>query len=150
MTFYVKVSSQNLSLPLQSALFLEALVFGYNDRALPPRMPMPSIQTSRGSVEISAQNLTAVLGATFVAYVWTLHFGFVYDDLGQIVGNPLIQSWRFLPDYFRGNVWMQQSAVGNYFRPLFLTWLLLNHTFFALHPMFWHMTNVAAHLGATA
>lgn len=92
----------------------------------------------------------AVLAATALAYLWTLHFGFVYDDLGQIVANPLIQSWRFVPQYFHGNVWMQQSALGNYFRPLFLLWLLVNNTIFGLHPPFWHLTTVLAHLGATA
>ena len=96
------------------------------------------------------RSLFLVLLATFVAYLWTLQFGFVYDDLGQIVSNPLVQSWQHLPMFFRGNVWMQQSALGNYYRPLFLTWLLLNHTLFALHPMFWHLTNILAHMGATA
>jgi tetratricopeptide (TPR) repeat protein len=52
--------------------------------------------------------------------------------------------------YFRGNVWMQQSSLGNYYRPVFLTWLLINHMLFDLHPMFWHLTNILAHVGATA
>jgi tetratricopeptide (TPR) repeat protein len=88
--------------------------------------------------------------ATAAAYLWTLQFDFVYDDLGQIVSNPLVQSWRYLPMYFRGNVWMQQSALGNYYRPIFLTWLLINQTLFGLHPMLWHMTSIVLHLAATA
>lgn len=99
---------------------------------------------------VSKPLLGAVLAATAIAYLWTLHFGFVYDDLGQIVANPLILSWQYLPQYFHGNVWMQQSALGNYFRPLFLIWLLLNHTLFGPHPTFWHLTTVGVHLGATA
>lgn len=101
-------------------------------------------------LHVSKPMLAAVLAATTLAYLWTLHFGFVYDDLGQIVANPLIQSWHFLPQYFHGNVWMQQSPLGNYFRPLFLLWLLINHTLFGPHPAFWHVTTVGAHLGATA
>ncbi len=93
--------------------------------------------------------LAFVLTATFVAYAVTLRFNFVYDDLGQIVANPLVQSWDNVSVYFRGNVWMQQSAVGNYYRPIFLLWLLVNYTLFGLHPFFWHMTNVMAHLVAT-
>jgi tetratricopeptide (TPR) repeat protein len=94
--------------------------------------------------------LIAVLAATAIVYAVTLQFGFVYDDLGQIVTNPAVQSWRYFPDYFRANVWMQQTPVGNYYRPVFLTWLLLNHTLFGLHPAWWHLTTVLAHLGATA
>ena len=110
---------------------------------------MTLTEPDRASVRISSRPLAAVLLATAVAYLWTLRFGFVYDDLGQIVSNPLVQSWRNLPMYFRGNVWMQQSSLGNYYRPVFLTWLLINHTLFGLHPMFWHLTNILAHLGAT-
>lgn len=94
--------------------------------------------------------LAAVLAVTAAAYLWTLQFAFVYDDLGQIVANPFIQSWSYFPQYFRGNVWMQQSPIGNYYRPIFLTWLLINHTLFGAHAAFWHLTTVLAHLGATA
>jgi len=111
---------------------------------------MTLTQPNGASVRICNRLLAAVLLATAAAYLWTLQFGFVYDDLGQIVSNPLVQSWRYLPMYFRGNVWMQQSPLGNYYRPVFLAWLLLNHTIFGLHPMFWHLTNILAHLGATA
>ena len=110
---------------------------------------MTSTQPEGASVRIDKRLLAAILLATGAAYLWTLQFGFVYDDLGQIVSNPLVQSWRYFPMYFRGNVWMQQSALGNYYRPLFLTWLLINHTVFGLHATFWHVTNLLAHMGAT-
>ncbi len=93
--------------------------------------------------------LALVLLATFLVYAGTLQFDFVYDDLGQIVANPAVQSWKFFPLYFRANVWMQQFAIGNYYRPLFLTWFLINHTLFGLHPAFWHFTTVVLHLGVT-
>jgi tetratricopeptide (TPR) repeat protein len=94
--------------------------------------------------------LGTVLAATFLVYAGTLQFEFVYDDLGQIVANPAVQSWKYFPLYFRANVWMQQLPVGNYYRPLFLAWLLLNHSLFGLHPALWHLTTLLAHLGATA
>lgn len=111
---------------------------------------MTSTQFSGPGVTLCKRRLGIVLAATTAAYLWTLHFGFVYDDLGQIVANPLVQSWRFLPMYFRGNVWMQQSQVGNYYRPFFLTWFLGNHTLFGMHAAFWHLTTVATHVTATA
>ncbi len=124
---------------------------GYNARErFPPGRHMTATQPHGASVTISTRLLALVLLATAAAYLWTLQFGFVYDDLGQIVSNPLIQSWRYLPNYFRGNVWMQQSPVGNYYRPLFLIWLLVNHSLFGLHPFFWHLTSILAHLGVTS
>jgi protein O-mannosyl-transferase len=93
--------------------------------------------------------LACVLAATFLTYAATLQFDFVYDDLGQIVSNPAVQSWKFFPLYFRANVWMQQMAIGNYYRPLFLTWFLINHTLFGLHPAFWHLTTVLLHVAVT-
>ena len=110
---------------------------------------MNSSEPQGASVTLSTRLLAAVLMASAAAYLWTLQFGFVYDDLGQIVSNPMVQSWRYFPMYFRGNVWMQQSQLGNYYRPVFLTWLLINHTLFGMHPAFWHLTNLLAHLGAT-
>lgn len=110
---------------------------------------MTSTQPSGAGVTLCKRRLGIVLAVTTAAYLWTLQFGFVYDDLGQIVSNPLLQSWRNLPMFFRGNVWMQQSQLGNYYRPFFLTWFLGNHLLFGLHPAFWHLTTVAAHLAAT-
>jgi len=94
--------------------------------------------------------LGVVLAATLLVYLGTLQFEFVYDDLGQIVSNPVVQNWKYVPLMFRGNVWMQQLAIGNYYRPLFLLWLLVNHTLFGLHPAWWHLTTVLAHVAATA
>ena len=113
-------------------------------------MPSNSTDPTRAGGRICMPLLSAVLAATALAYAWTLHFHFVYDDLGQIVANPFVQSWQYLPQFFHGNVWMQQSPIGNYYRPLFLTWLLVNHTLFGLHPAFWHLTTILAHLAATA
>jgi hypothetical protein len=94
--------------------------------------------------------LGAVLAATFLVFVGTLQFEFVYDDLGQIVANPAVQSWKYFPLFFRANVWMQQLSVGNYYRPVFLAWLLINHTLFGLHPALWHLTTLLAHVGVAA
>ena len=90
-----------------------------------------------------------ILTATLVVYLGTLQFEFVYDDLGQIVTNPLVHSWSYLPVYFRANVWAQSFVVGNYYRPIFMVWLLLNYTVFGLQPFFWHLTTVGLHVTAT-
>lgn len=92
-----------------------------------------------------------LLAITFGVYAGTLTYQFVYDDLGVIVNNPLVQSWRFVPRYFTEHVWgyMYPNVPGNYYRPVFLLWLLLNHTVFGIDPSGWHLTAVLAHMVST-
>jgi Flp pilus assembly protein TadD len=95
--------------------------------------------------------LAAALTATFIAYAATLGFGFVSDDRFQVVGNPFIASWRFVPQYFSSHVWSYRypHLLSNYYRPLFLLWLRLNEMLFGAHAWGWHLTSVAAHLAVT-
>src|SRR5277367_5121336 len=74
--------------------------------------------------------LTVLL--TLVAYIATFRFEFVYDDLVQLVNNPLLHSWRYLPQYFTTNNWsyLHPNSLGNYYRPLMLVWKLLNYKAF--------------------
>ncbi len=90
-------------------------------------------------------------GITALAYVATLSFGFVYDDVPQILKNPAIQTWRFVPQYFTSHVWaaIYPNTTGNYYRPLFLLWLRLNYALFGTKALGWHLTSVACHVLAT-
>ncbi|HEY9231589.1 MAG TPA: hypothetical protein VIS78_05565, partial [Blastocatellia bacterium] len=93
----------------------------------------------------------AVIGITFLAYCGALGYEFVYDDRGQIVDNPFILSWGYLPRYFTDHVWghVDPTMLGNYYRPMFLLWLLLNRTLFGLNSSWWHLTTILAHVGVT-
>lgn len=90
----------------------------------------------------------SVLVITALLYAATLRFGFVYDDEGQIVQNVLVHFWRYVPQYFRGDVWsyLFPSAVANYYRPLNLVWFRVNDALFGLHPAGWHASAVGLHL----
>lgn len=89
-----------------------------------------------------------VLAVGFAIYAPSLQYQFVYDDVTQIVGNSRVQSWEHLPGYFTSHAWAHLYGQANYYRPLFLLWLLLNHTLFGLNPLGWHLTTVMAHLAA--
>jgi len=95
--------------------------------------------------------IIGALALTFMAYAGTLGYEFVYDDNSQIVQNPNITSWRFAPLYFTDHVWSHQNVrmMGNYYRPTFLLWLLINNTLFGLNAAFWHLTTIVAHVAAT-
>jgi protein O-mannosyl-transferase len=92
-----------------------------------------------------------VLALTFAAYVGALGYQFVYDDNEQIVENHYLGSWHYAPRYFTEHVWAHQNpnAAGNYYRPIFLLWLLINRSLFGLNPSWWHLTTIAAHVAVT-
>src|SRR5665213_1714677 len=95
--------------------------------------------------------LCVVLLVTAVTYLGTLRFGFVYDDDPQIVHNPFIRAWHYVPQYFVSSVWKQlfPFVPGNYYRPLFLVWLRANYSIFGVREIGWHLTTVLLHVLVT-
>ncbi len=95
--------------------------------------------------------LLAPLLATMLVYLPVLWYEFVSDDRYQIVGNPHITSWYFLPRFFTGHVWshVEPSIPVNHYRPVFLVWLRVNHMLFGFAPWGWHLTLVGIHLMVT-
>jgi protein O-mannosyl-transferase len=131
------------------------------DRDTRPRAEGSQVQTEIDGKEPGSVNhwrfehwhiLLGVLAATFIAYARTLSFEFVYDDFSQLVNNPAIHSWHYLPEYFTKNVWAEvyPGVQGNYYRPVFLIWCRINSALFANQAGLWHLTTVLAHLLATA
>ncbi len=95
--------------------------------------------------------LWLALALTLLTFIGTLRFDFVYDDLSQIVSNPHVQSWRYVPAYFTEQVWghLHPGQAGDYYRPIFLLWLLWDHTLFGMWPGGWHATTLLLHLLTT-
>ena len=94
---------------------------------------------------------TLACALAFLVYVPALGFQFVYDDKPQIIQNPGIHAWRYLPHYFTSHAWAElyPHVNGNYYRPLFLLWFRLNHAVFGLDPKGWHLTTILCHVAAT-
>jgi tetratricopeptide (TPR) repeat protein len=89
---------------------------------------------------------------TGLAYLAALRFDFVYDDVVQIVHNPILHSWRYLPRYFveHNSASLLPDSLGNFYRPLVLSWKLINYELFGPNPFYWHLTNLALHTSVTA
>src|SRR5213592_569061 len=85
---------------------------------------------------------SVILAVTFLAYMGTLRYDFVYDDVHVIVENGSVHSWRFFPRYFTEHLWFFEPGMTNYYRPIFLVWLVVNHTFFGLNPIGYHLTTL--------
>src|SRR3954469_13372578 len=88
------------------------------DKSVPPPAPVPHLLLL----------MALIVGLTVLAYFPTFGFSFVYDDVSQIQLNPSLTSWSYLPGFFTGHMWkfLLPDWPGNYYRPVFLTWLLAN------------------------
>lgn len=92
-----------------------------------------------------------ILLVAALTFLGTVRFDFTYDDYPQIVFNPFIKAWSYVPQYFVSSVWKQMApfAPGNYYRPLFLLLLRVNYSIFGDHPFGWHLVSLALHLVVT-
>ena len=99
----------------------------------------------------SWKEIAAVLALTFAVYIPTLRYNFVADDRGQILDNPAVHSWRFVPTYFTSHVWagIVPEGAANYYRPVFLLWLRINDALFGNHAWGWHFTTILVHVFTT-
>ena len=95
--------------------------------------------------------LSVIVLVTFLAYSNTLWFQFVYDDRGQILANVQVHAWHYVPHYFFERVWSfaYPGIQGNYYRPIFLLFLLLNYKMFGPYAAGWHLVSIAVHAGVT-
>lgn len=88
----------------------------------------------------------------FLVYANSLGGSFVYDDNRQIGRNPLIQNLSLAGAALTSDVWAFKGdgkyTASNYWRPTFVSWMILNYRVFGLNPFGWHVTNILLHLGA--
>src|SRR5271157_4751999 len=88
--------------------------------------PAPAAELATSRTENTSLVLLFLLSVG--CYINTLLNAFVYDDELQILQNPYIKSWHYLPAIFRTTVWSFIGSAGdtNYYRPLMtLTYLFL-------------------------
>lgn len=86
----------------------------------------------------------ALFICAMACYANTLTNSFVYDDDQQILQNPYIKSWHYLPEILTTTVWsfVGNAGTSNYYRPLMtLTYLVLWH-FFGNLPFGYHLFNI--------
>jgi protein O-mannosyl-transferase len=121
--------------------------------SLAKKMTQLFIETEQTKPPSSAGLTTPKIESTSIALLFLLSVGcylntlmnaFVYDDELQILQNPYIKSWHYLPAILRTTVWSFIGSVGdtNYYRPLMtLTYLGLWKTF-GDSPVGYHLFNI--------
>jgi protein O-mannosyl-transferase len=92
--------------------------------------------------------IVALLVLTCVCFANTLTNGFVYDDDQQILQNPYVKSWKFIPQIFTTTVWsfVGQAGATNYYRPLMTLTYLGLWSLFGDAPSGFHIFNLAMQL----
>ncbi|HEV7645737.1 MAG TPA: tetratricopeptide repeat protein [Pyrinomonadaceae bacterium] len=92
-----------------------------------------------------------IVAVCLLAFANSLGGEFVYDDLRQIVRNPLIQDDSLIWKALTSDVWAFKAygtaAASNYWRPTFTLWHILNFRLFGANPYGWHIMNLLLHTG---
>ena len=94
----------------------------------------------------------AILAAVvFAVYANTLLNGFVYDDNIQLVANPWITDFKYLPDVLSTHSFGFKDGkdLGTTYRPLAIIVFMTEYSLFGLKPAGWHLVNVLLHLANT-
>jgi Flp pilus assembly protein TadD len=126
-----------------------------------PVAASPSPQDSNGQLSVSPHGktpstkllLSLLILVTALPYLPALGFGFVYDDVAEVVTAVTAQSTESPAKFYFTSVWdFRHSAVmmnSRYYRPVFRTMQRIDATFFGYNAMGWHLTTLGAHLAAT-
>jgi len=96
----------------------------------------------RRSLRWSDTTLVAILLLVVcVCYGNVLLNSFVYDDGQQILRNPYVKSWKFVPQIFGTTVWsfVGQAGTTNYYRPLMTFSYLVLWKIFGPMPFGFHL-----------
>ena len=91
--------------------------------------------------------LLLVIVATLLVY-WPAQFnGFVWDDTALVLRDPLIRSWRLIPEGFRHFLFIDATA-SDFYRPIQRLSFTLDYAIWEFFPKGYHLTNVYLHIGA--
>ena len=90
--------------------------------------------------------------ASALPYLPTLGYGFVYDDILQIVQNHDLVSLRNIPEFF--TQFISKAGIHNsrqpvFYRPLFFSQLCLTRVLFGPGPFGFHLVSLLLHIGNT-
>jgi Tfp pilus assembly protein PilF len=89
-----------------------------------------------------------LLLVTLVCYANILANSFVYDDSQQILQNPYVKNWHFIPQIFGTTVWsfVGQAGTTNYYRPLMTFTFLVLWKIFGPIPFGFHLFSLLVQL----
>lgn len=88
--------------------------------------------------------LVLIVGAL---YAPSLRNDFVWDDTALVLRDPLIRSWRLIPEAFQHFLFIDATA-SDFYRPVQRLTYLIDYAAFVFRPAGYHLTSILCHLGA--
>lgn len=103
----------------------------------------------RETGEFDAFLIAALILCAALPYLNTLLNGFVYDDNRQVLDNPYLKNFHFLPQMFGTTVWsfVGTQGVSNYYRPMMTFGYAVCYHLFGPLAYGFHLVNVLLHAG---
>lgn len=83
------------------------------------------------------------------AYAPTLRNGFVWDDSALVLRDPLIRSWRLIPEGFRHFLFTDATA-SDFYRPIQRLTYTVDYALNGLAAPGYHLSNLILHIGAAS
>jgi hypothetical protein len=91
--------------------------------------------------------LFLILCAVVGTYAPAVRDGFVWDDTALILRDPLIRSWRLIPEGFNHFLFTDATA-SDFYRPIQRVAYTLEYAAFAFNPGAYHFTSLLFHATA--
>ena len=92
--------------------------------------------------------VVVIIAAVFLVYWPALRNGFVWDDTALCFRDPLIRSWRLIPEGFRHFLFLDATA-SDFYRPLQRLTFTADYQLYSFaQPWGWHLTSIAIHAAA--
>ena len=89
----------------------------------------------------------AILVAVLASYAPAIRNGFVWDDTALVLRDPLIRSWRLIPEGFNHFLFVDATA-SDFYRPVQRLTYTLEYAAFSFAPAAYHITNILLHAAA--
>jgi protein O-mannosyl-transferase len=80
----------------------------------------------------------------FISYAPAVRNGFVWDDTALILRDPLIRSWRLIPEGFNHFLFVDATA-SDFYRPIQRLSYTIDYAAFVFRPAPYHLTSVLWH-----
>ena len=88
-----------------------------------------------------------ILAAVLACYALALHDGFVWDDTALILRDPLLRSWRLIPEGFNHFLFVDATA-SSFYRPLQRLTYTIDYAAFGFRPGPYHLVSILWHAAA--
>src|SRR5438132_8190032 len=85
-----------------------------------------------------------LIAVVFISYAPSVRNGFVWDDTALILRDPLIRSWRLIPQGFNHFLFVDATA-SDFYRPIQRLSYTIDYAAFAFRPGPYHITSLLWH-----